>query len=122
MLTACSLLRVNGFNCRPYTSSLRDSNIIVRGEGLDLAHPGFPEVEQTGITAAQIVRILHRKDRNSTQTANVLLIVRCHEPYEEEKEDPYRGFGFALTGCLFKKHYSSELRVVDAEDIVCQFV
>lgn len=101
---------------------MRDANVIIRGDGLDLVHPGFPEIEQTGIAAAQIIRILHRKCPSPAGKADVLLVVRYHEPYEEERGDPYRGFGFSLTGCLFKKRYSSDLRVVHAEDIVCQFI
>lgn len=122
-ITVCSLLRINGYNCRPYTTSLRDANVIIRGrDAIDLMDPSLPEVEDTGLMAAQILRILRHNPSKLPQNDTVLLIVRCYEPYQGEADkDPYRGFGFALAGCLFQKRYG-EMRIARADDIICQFI
>lgn len=122
-MTACSMLRTKAFSCRPFAISHKDANIIIHKSGktgIDLADASTPEVDETSLVAAQIVRILWIKDGGSRPT--VLLIVRRHRELAVDlsHHDPYLGLGFAVAGCLYQSSYQ-EFEVITADAVVCPF-
>ena len=122
-------MKMNGFSYRPSFRSKRDANALVRTSQAfrDIADPELPLIEEMGISPVQIIRILWEKGVRDTllpQTAaeKVLLVVRRYKPLSQEAQtrDPYRNFGFALSGCLFCAELL-DLEVIRACDVVCPF-
>lgn len=122
------MLRTKAFNCRPFAISHKDANIIIRKTGqtgADLADASTPEFEDTALAAAQIVRILWMKNGGRPSRSNipaVLLIVRRHKELDATmtQQDPYRGLGFAVAGCLFLAGYE-DFEIIPVDSVVCPF-
>lgn len=117
------MLRTRSFTCRPFAISHKDANVIIRKtgqRGVDLADASTPEIEDTALAAAQILRILLAEDGSSRPT--ILLIVRRHRELSRElaQHDPYRGLGFGVAGCLYHASYEA-FEVIAADAVVCPF-
>ena len=118
------MLRTKAFTCRPFAMSDKDANVMIRTSGqtgIDLADASTPEVEATALVAVQIIRILWMKG-SSSRTPAVLLVVRRHQelPVNMKHQDPYRGLGFAVAGCLYRSAHKP-FEVITADAIVCPF-